>query len=81
MTRIKIAEFQNRLKGLILGHATSRDKAASILEQGLTLPYNYACVGIGWMCDDLPINVRFSADAVASRPYPDPECFRTGEIY
>jgi len=47
MNREKIAEFQGRLKGLVLGHGTHKDRVASIMDHGLTEPYNYACVDKG----------------------------------
>lgn len=72
--RPKIAEFQNRLRGLTLGHGTHRDAVASIHEKGLTEPYNYACVDQGWeMHGRDHANVQFRADVVADRTYPDPE--------
>jgi hypothetical protein len=74
MNRPKIAEFQSRLAGLILGHGTSKDAVESIMEKGLTEPYNYACVEQGWeMHAENHVNVQFRADAVADRTYPDPE--------
>lgn len=73
MKRPKIAEFQSRLRGLILGHATRGESISQILERGLTQPYNYACVEEGWVNDELTHNVQFRADDVASRTYPDPE--------
>ena len=81
MTRPKIAEFQARLRGLTLGHGTHKDFVPSIMENGLTNAYNYACVGDGWeMHDENHVNIRFSADAVADRTYPDPEG-KWGEHY
>ena len=74
MFRPKIAEFQSRLKGCILGHGTHRDHVPKILEQGLTEEYNYACIEQGWeMHGEHHANVQFPAESLVDRIYPDPE--------
>jgi hypothetical protein len=71
--RPKIAEFQARLKGLILGHGTVWANVPSIVEKGLTNDYNYCCVLEGWPMEKEYWDVLISADVVADRTYPDPE--------
>jgi hypothetical protein len=73
MERPKIAEFQSRLKGLVLGHGTHQDREDSIRVFGLTQQYNYACVEEGWSNGLQDTNIQFLADSVADRTYPDPE--------
>ena len=74
MNRPNIAEFQARLKGLVLGHGTNKRFVSDILSRGLVGDYVYSCVEEGWeMHDEEHVNIQFSADCVADRTYPDPE--------
>jgi hypothetical protein len=73
MFRPKIAEFQSRLKGLVLGHGTRQEREDFKRQFGLIQEYNYACVGEGWIDDNHHVNIQFRADDVMDRTYPDPE--------
>jgi hypothetical protein len=74
MERPNIAKFQERLRGLSLGHGTVPKHVESIRANGLTNEFNYCCVGIGWEFDqECSMNVSFPADPFIDMVYIDPE--------